>query len=132
MFLIKQFFYKKSNCKDILIKGLGNSKSKKYSVHNYSLMKQLAFTLLVSLLNLSFVFAHGIANDKMVHNNSYIDNSLADKEILSKALSSQSDEQSFHLFSHGKAGELFLNQQWLSGDDLVACLLYTSPSPRDS
>ena len=119
MFLNKQFFYKKSNYRNILANGLCNSKSKKYSIHNYSLMKQLAFTLLVSLLNLSFVFAHGVANDKMVHNNSYIDNSLADKEILSEALTRQIDEHSFHLFSHGKAGQLFLNNQWLSDDDLV-------------
>ncbi len=122
MFLNKQFYYKKLKCINILVSELCGSTSEQYSDYNFGLMKQIAFTLFIILLNLPFAIAHEIANDAIIHNNSYIDSGLAEKEVLSKAINRQTDEQSFHLFSHGKAGQLLLKNQWLGGDDLVAFL----------
>ena len=83
-------------------------------------MKKIVFTLSALVLSFSFAFAKELANSTFSMSKGYIDGSLTDKEKLSKAIRSQTDEHSFHLFSHGKAGALLLSNQWLSGDDLVA------------
>jgi hypothetical protein len=49
--------------------------------------------------------------------NYFIDENVEDAAVLEAALSQKNN--TFHLFSHGKAGELFLNGKWLNSKQLV-------------
>ncbi|WP_034061497.1 DUF4347 domain-containing protein [Lacinutrix jangbogonensis] len=52
-----------------------------------------------------------------VNTKSYIDASLPDQEVLQNAIAN--NENTFHLFSHGRPGELLINGKWLQKEELA-------------
>lgn len=93
------------------------------------LMKYYMLLLLFTMMNTSLVYGlqHPIfqnkdAASKAERLNSFVDENLEDKNLLEAQLNNQKDGNTFHLFSHGQPGQLFINKEWLSGNDLLAFL----------
>src|SRR6056297_1138491 len=59
-----------------------------------------------------------IPSESPTTNNSYIDASLPDAHILRQAVKN-TEKSTFHLFSHGRPGELLINGQWLSKEGIA-------------
>jgi hypothetical protein len=53
----------------------------------------------------------------------YIDQNLQDKEVLLEAL--ENSQNTLHLFSHGRPGELFINGKWLQKEAIADFLKET-------
>ncbi|MBD0830507.1 DUF4347 domain-containing protein, partial [Aestuariibaculum sediminum] len=47
------------------------------------------------------------------HEQFFIDSHVKDEALIKKALINNGNESVFHLFTHGKPGELFINNKWL-------------------
>jgi uncharacterized repeat protein (TIGR01451 family) len=57
------------------------------------------------------------ANYAVILQNNYIDDSLPDRQVLIEA--AIDNEDSFHLFSHGRSGELFIDGKWLNKEEIA-------------
>ncbi|MBL4560046.1 MAG: DUF4347 domain-containing protein [Labilibaculum sp.] len=55
--------------------------------------------------------------------NYYIDKTLHDSQILINEINSKTRKNSFHLFTHGRSGELLIDDQWKTPGQIVAWLL---------
>jgi hypothetical protein len=51
-------------------------------------------------------------------NTYYIDKDVLQPEVLSKAINNQ-NEEIFHLFTHGKPGQLLINDKWLGKEEIA-------------
>jgi hypothetical protein len=56
-------------------------------------------------------------SDTSTISGTYIDTSLPDKEVLQSAV--ENGDNTWHLFSHGRPGELFINNQWLGAEEIA-------------
>jgi hypothetical protein len=56
-------------------------------------------------------------SDTSTISGTYIDTSLPDKGVLQSAV--ENGDNSYHLFSHGKPGELFINGKWLQKEAIA-------------
>ncbi|TVZ56571.1 gliding motility-associated-like protein [Lutibacter sp. Hel_I_33_5] len=57
-----------------------------------------------------------------VSNNYYLETNVQEKTHLISALEKQSANKTFHLFTHGKSGELFINNKWLNASQIAEFL----------
>jgi hypothetical protein len=55
-------------------------------------------------------------------NTYYIDKDVLQPEVLSKAINNQ-NEEIFHLFTHGKPGQLRINGKWLEKEAIASFLI---------
>ena len=62
----------------------------------------------------------------------FIDTATDGVEQVNEILTNYSDVDAIHIISHGEQGSLRLGSSVLNTDSMSDCLLYTSPSPRDS
>lgn len=65
------------------------------------------------------------ANPNIAHQNIYIDAAVKDAASLKDAVSTD-DDSTIHLLSHGKPGELFIDEQWLQKEAIVDFLTSNS------
>jgi hypothetical protein len=56
-------------------------------------------------------------SDTSTISGTYIDTSLQDKEVLQSAV--ENGDNIFHLLSHGRPGELFINNKWLDAQEIA-------------
>jgi uncharacterized repeat protein (TIGR01451 family) len=75
----------------------------------YALVKVLCSLIALLLYNLNSSAVASLPTSTLPNN--YIDRSLLDRNLLHNAL--PQDELGFYLFSHGRPGELFINEKWL-------------------
>ncbi|WP_335964282.1 DUF4347 domain-containing protein [Galbibacter sp. PAP.153] len=54
--------------------------------------------------------------------NVYVDMAVQDQEIFHAAVTHNMDSSVYHLFSHGKSGELFIDGKWLGPKEIVKFL----------
>lgn len=52
--------------------------------------------------------------------NYYIDKTLHDSQILINEINSKARKNYFHLFTHGRPGELLINREWLNAQEIAA------------
>ncbi|WP_396169487.1 discoidin domain-containing protein [Flavobacterium sp.] len=82
-------------------------------------------TFLKTVKNLSFLFLFttcGLsASTTLINENYFIDASVTHPEIINNKLK-LIDYKEYHLFSHGRAGELFLDGKWCNAKQIVAFL----------
>ncbi|TVZ55227.1 CHU domain-containing protein [Lutibacter sp. Hel_I_33_5] len=60
--------------------------------------------------------------DAAVSNNYYLETKVSQKTHLITALEKQNANKTFHLFTHGKSGELFINNKWLNASQIAELL----------
>ncbi len=86
---------------------------------------RVQFLLIAVSIWHTFLFSHdstiSSATDTLAF---YVENNVASKRVLLHALQSNSNKREtiFHLFSHGRSGELHLNGKWLNANQIVSFL----------
>ena len=84
-------------------------------INTFLIVYKKFFLVLTGILFFSFFYTSLVAKSK----NYFIDDSLQDKSILINLLTNVDDDGVFHLFTHGREGELLIGGEWLSGEKLV-------------
>jgi len=89
------------------------------------LIKRTSALTMCLVMHIASANAEGLTEQRQLINpevvNFFIDASVPDDEIILDTLSEAGlDDQVFHLFTHGKPGELLINNQWLAVEELAA------------
>ncbi|MFV0566041.1 MAG: DUF4347 domain-containing protein [Flavobacteriaceae bacterium] len=84
-------------------------------------------TLITAILLLSAVYNIWASNGCKAEDKSpapsnalFVDSALHDKQIITKAYNNFKTENTYHLFSHGKPGMLFINNKWYNAPQIAA------------
>ncbi|MEX0275794.1 MAG: DUF4347 domain-containing protein, partial [Flavobacteriaceae bacterium] len=78
--------------------------------------------LVIGLLKFNFSWATNPVSD-----NFYIDDALPGKEMIHQQALEGMDKGVFHLFSHGRPGELLIQGKWYSGEELARTIAAMLP-----
>ncbi len=87
----------------------------------------LSYFLLLGLFLLPATLTYGSTLTKTYgfsenHKNYFVDQSLNSRQTLQTAAQQHTEQNAFHLFSHGRPGELLINGQWLDAKQIAQWL----------
>jgi predicted phage tail protein len=101
-----------------------NKSKRSTTVTSFSMKLKYGILLIAAVTFTTYGFSNPIDNSKIVdkkevnfhksnlQKNSFIDTDIPQTYLLNEVIEEQSDNQVFHLLTHGRSGELLINNKW--------------------